>query len=321
MSSRWRRLWAIAVAAAVAAALCGGFVFAETPGDVVGWDLQYHGGLLPNGHQVPPPTVMLTRSPLRRGAADYYAPIKRADFELSTSEAVVHRGADLAALGEAVYAARAGTVVEVLPPGDVVPGRVVVGHGPGSSTNFDYYSFYVNIDPVSLWPGQPVTTDTLLGRVSPDKTVLEFGFSTTMTGGWSAENRIVLPLEYFYSAVNGWTNGKDLDFINVPRAYQGLVGTVVEARVHALDGVGGDPSAWIWVRLENGAQWQRYEMYESPIDPGLFSRCLAHLGYDFRYVQYWVEVRRTNSTLGYVSRPLHYYTKEPGEYYKTYVQP
>lgn len=110
MSGGWKRALTLAVAVVVLAAIGGGTVaFAETPGDIVGWDLQYHGGYLPNGHLVPPPSIMVTRSPLRHGGFDYYAPVTRANFELGMYQTVVHRGADVAAARETAYAARAGS--------------------------------------------------------------------------------------------------------------------------------------------------------------------------------------------------------------------
>lgn len=40
--------------------------------------------------------------------------------------------------------------------------------------------------------------------------------------------------------------------------------------MHPADGASGPATAWIWVRPVNSSQWQRYQMYEVPGDPGKY---------------------------------------------------
>lgn len=299
-----------------------------TTGEIIGYDLQYHLGKLPNGKTV----SISTQTPTGN-----YPSVTSKLWELRSTGSNPHKGIDLSVYKVNVYAmadgridfvntnpsASAGIYIRIVHNADgTIPSPSIVG-----TYNGDLYSHYFHLNNVAvnpstgqIWKQGDIVKKGDLIAVSGDTGIggyhLDFGWDIYLDS-----SRTPLPGKYFFNDITSWNNGMDLDFIQPPRTwYDKMYGTMLEVYIYPKGTI--DPNT-VRPKLYIGASTEtptnEITMFQDSNDPKRFYAFLAGAGYDDSYANLYISVTR-DTINGYVTRPIEKFNSIPSKFYKVYIQ-
>ncbi|MBA1335443.1 MAG: hypothetical protein HPY66_1066 [Firmicutes bacterium] len=297
-------------------------------GEVIGYDLQYHSGKLPNGKTV----SISTQTPTGN-----YPSVTSKLWELRSTGSNPHMGIDLNVYMVNVYAMANGRIDFVNTNSSNDAGiyiRIVHnadGTTPNSSIagtlNGDLYSHYFHLNNVTnnpstgeMWKQGDIVSRGDLIAVSGDTGIggyhLDFGWDM-----YTSSKRIPLPGKYFFDT-SSWNNGMDLDFIQPPRTwYDSKYGTMLEIYIYpkgTTDSSTVNPI--LYIGSTTGTPTKQITVFRDPNNSKRFYAYLAGAGYDNGYANLYISVTR-NGISGYVTRPIEKFNAIPSKFYKVYIQP
>jgi len=292
-------------------------------GEVIGYDLQYHSGKLPNGK-----TVALTTQP-PTGVGSY--PTVTSKLSELRSASNPHKGIDLGVNQVKVYAMANGKIsfVNNDPNADDAGIYIKIAHNADgttpSTTTGDLYSHYYHLKNVENNPrtgakwkaGDTVYKGDLIaysGDTGTGTYHLDFGFDIYING-----TRTPLPGKYFFNTTS-WNNGMDLDFVQPPRTwYDSAYGTMLEVYVYPKGTTDNQIVTPVVVIGADGQNPYTITMFKDPSNPKRFYTYLVGSGYDNQYANLYIKVERTGIP-GYVTRPLEKFDEAPSKFYNVYVK-
>lgn len=151
---------------------------------------------------------------------------------------------------------------------------------------------------------------------------LDFGICYYSNG-----NQINLPVKYFLGHLDGWNNGNDLDFIQPPRIYHdSAFGTTVEVIAYGFwngPASSSDLTLTLYMRpsSDQSGTFQEYTMIRDSSTPHRFYLNLAHRGYNYQNVDFYIKVMKKGDDSTFITRPLQYESEAPTKFYSAYISP
>lgn len=298
-------------------------------GDVIGYDLQYHNGVLPNGKTV----TWTAQSP-----TGSFSAISSKLEELRTTGSNPHQGIDVAINTQPVYAVASGKISFVNTTITNDAGMYIkIAHNADGTTpstiTGDLYSHYYHLSSIktnpatgTAWKAGDVVSKGALIAVSGDTGGgitghdygyhLDFGFDIEQSG-----NRVPLPGKSFY-ATSSWNGGMDLDFAQPARAYaSSTYGTILETYAYPK-GSSNSPNLTLvlYMGADGTTPTNPITMMQDSTNPQRYYAYLAGNGFDNSYASCYIRIYREGLS-GYVTRPIDKYAAVPSKFYRIYVNP